>query len=52
MPDLILHILITVPLIFAASWGIWKLYDWVTRPVFKWLGRKLSGLDRLISLEK
>lgn len=49
---MILHILITVPLIFAASWGIWKLYDWVTRPVFKWLGRKISGLDRLISLEK
>lgn len=49
---MLVHILTAVPLIFAASWGIWKLYHWVTHPVFQWLGRKLSGVDRLLSLEK
>ena len=45
------HILVTVPAIFLACWVVWKIYDTVTAPVFRWLGRKLSRLDDLLSIQ-
>lgn len=45
------HMLISVPLIFLASWCAWKVYDWVTAPVFRWIGKKLTALDRMISVD-
>lgn len=44
------HILLTVLLIFLASWLVWKLYDWVTGPVFRWIGKKFARLDKIISV--
>lgn len=45
------HILVTVPVIFLISWAVWKVYDLVTAPVFRWLGKKLSRLDGLLSIQ-
>lgn len=45
------HILMTVPSIFLACWAVWKVYDTVTAPVFRWLGKKLSWLDGLLSIQ-
>ncbi|MBE7001506.1 MAG: acyltransferase [Ruminococcaceae bacterium] len=49
LPVLIAHILITVPLIFLISWVVWRVYDWVTRPLFSLLAKPLTKLDVLLS---
>lgn len=46
------HIVITVPLIFLVCWACWWVYDKISAPVFKWLGKKLSFVDKIISLEE
>ena len=45
------HILVTAPMIFLICWAVWKVYDLVTAPVFRWLGKKLSRLDELLSIQ-
>ncbi|MBR2937941.1 MAG: acyltransferase [Oscillospiraceae bacterium] len=49
LPILFGHILISVSLIFLVSWVIWKVYDWVTKPLFSLLAKPLSKLDVLLS---
>ena len=44
------HILVSVTAIFLGCWVVWKIYDLVTAPVFRWLGKKLSRLDDLLSI--
>ena len=46
------HIVITVPLIFLICWACWWVYDKVSAPVFKWLGKKLGFVDKIISVEE
>ena len=46
------HIIITVPLIFLICWACWWVYDKITAPIFKWIGKKLSFIDKIISLEE
>ena len=46
------HMVVSVLLIFLASWCVWKVYDWVTAPAFRWIGKKLTVLDRMISVEE
>ena len=46
------HIVITVPLIFLICWACWWVYDKISAPVFKWLGKKISFIDEMISLEE
>ena len=49
LPVLMGHILITVPLIFLVSWVVWRVYDWVTKPLFSLLAKPLAKLDILLS---
>ena len=46
------HIVVTVPLIFLISFCCWFVYDKVSMPVFKWLGKKLIFIDEIISVEE
>lgn len=49
---LVLHIAVSVLVIFLISFGVWKVYDLVTAPVFKALSLKLTRIDRIISPEE
>ena len=49
LPVLLGHILITIPLIFLISWVVWRVYDWVTKPLFSLLANPLTKLDALLS---
>ena len=49
LPLLVVHILISVPLIFLISWVVWRVYDWVTKPLFSLLAKPLTKLDALLS---
>ena len=44
------HIMVMIPLIFLASWLVWKAYDFICAPILRWLGKRLAGVDRLISI--
>ncbi len=46
------HILVVIPAIFAVSWVVWKVYDFISAPIFRWLGSKLSRLDGWISISE
>ncbi len=46
------HIVVTVPLIFLVCWACWWVYDKISAPVFKWLGKKLEFIDKIISVEE
>ena len=46
------HLTVSVVLIFLACWCAWRVYDWVTAPVFRRIGKKLEPLDRIISIEE
>lgn len=46
---LVLHILVSSIGIFLACWVIWTVYDFVTRPIFKFIGSKLICIDKVLS---
>lgn len=49
---LILHISLTVPLIFLICFCCWWVYNKATAPIFKMLGKKLAFIDSIISLQE
>lgn len=50
-PILLLHVFVSAAGIFLISWVVWKIYDFASRPVMRWLGRHTAFLDRYISVE-
>ncbi|MBO5321484.1 MAG: acyltransferase [Clostridia bacterium] len=48
---LVAHMLVSAVGIFLVSWVVWVIYDFVTRPVFKFIGSKLTCLDNVLSPE-
>lgn len=49
---LVLHIIVSSVAIFAVSWVVWKIYDFVTKPVFGFVGTKLLWLNKILSPEE
>lgn len=49
LPKLLLHILVWVVVIFLLCWLAWRVYEWVTRPVFRALEKPLAKLDAILS---
>lgn len=47
---LLCHLAISVVGIFLVSWIVWRIYSWITEPVFRWIGGKLTPLNSLISI--
>jgi len=48
---LVSHVILSVLGIFLVCWCAWRIYSFVTDPIFGWLGGKLKTLDRKISME-
>lgn len=46
------HILVSIPMIFLVCWVCWWVYDKISAPVFKFIGKKLSFIDKMISIEE
>ena len=44
------HVFLAAPGIFLVSWVAWRIYSFVSEPVFQWLGKRLTWLDDLISV--
>lgn len=49
LPVLMGHIALCVALIFLLCWVAWRIYAWVTDPIFHILEKPLSKLDGLLS---
>ena len=49
LPVLMGHIILCVPLIFLLCWVAWRVYAWVTDPIFHVMEKPLSKLDGLLS---
>ena len=49
LPHLLAHIVVWVCLIFLMCWLVWRVYEWVTRPVFRLLEKPLEKIDALLS---
>lgn len=46
------HMIASVVLIYGISWIVWRIYTYITGPVFRWMGTKLGWADRLLSPEE
>lgn len=47
---MLLHILLTVIAIYGISWVVWRIYDWISVPFWRWLNQKWQKADQFLSL--
>lgn len=47
---MLLHILLTVIAIYGISWVVWRIYDWISVPFWRWLNKKWQKADQFLSL--
>ena len=47
---MLVHIVLAAIAIYGISWVVWRIYDWISAPFWRWLNKKSQKADQFLSL--